>query len=735
MATTKITTPELFNFSDLNTALQLPSGDNASRPSAPSDGEWRFNTEEKYVEYYDSGTTAWYQIDTEVTCTTNTVDYPTTNTAYYKLDSTALDQTTNNYDGTETNMTYCNGQEYSQGAVFNASNSYITLPVGLGTSGDRTRSFWVKVNNLDVVTTALYIGDLTANAYYETVNIRTTGVVRYQERHDTATNSVTLDSSSTIQTNTWNHIAYVFSGSTRTLYLNGAQVGQTTSSYSTVNNSSYGGYIGAFGGANNPPIGIVNGKMDQFRFFSSELTSAQITELYNEVQCPCTTNTVDNPTTNAVYYKLDGNANDSTSGAKNGTWGGTEAYAYGPYGIAGDFNGTSSLITVASSLPWSSSFSLSMWLRPDSGLSGSGYYLPFFQKDYDSGVGGVGLAFYLNGYVLHPWIGDVGGGSNYYNIFNTGTLTADTWNHVVLTRTYNAQWELFLNGASLGTYTTNGLTQDFSGTEYYFGANGYAIGVGGTPYYYPGEIDQVRIFSSALSASQVTSLYDEVYCNTVSTLNIFNEGTSSCLALYEFEDNANSTDSSTYNGTWSGTEAYGGGQYKKGGIFNGTSSYIDIPSAIYSSISGPFTLSAWIKTTSSGSYKIIIGMGGVNGVASKGLTMWMDSSGLLYASWGNGSTEDYWSVSATTPLNTGDWVHVAITVDGLTNPVVKGYVNGVAEGSGTTGSDSITFDTSLTIGARDMGGTVASYWDGSIDQVRIFNKELTATEVLQVYTE
>ena len=161
--------------------------------------------------------------------------------------------------------------------------------------------------------------------------------------------------------------------------------------------------------------------------------------------------------------------------------------------------------------------------------------------------GVVGLAFYLYGYVLRPYIGDVGGGT-YPNIFNTGTLTADTWNHVVLTRTYNVQWELFLNGASLGTYTTNGLTQDFSGSEYYFGANGYAIGVGGTPYYYPGEIDQVRIFSSALSASQVTSLYDEVYCNTVSTLNIFNEGTSSCLALYEFEDNANSTDSSTYNG-------------------------------------------------------------------------------------------------------------------------------------------------------------------------------------------
>jgi hypothetical protein len=45
MATTKIGTPELFDFSSLNTALQLPTGDTASRPSGPSTGEWRFNTD------------------------------------------------------------------------------------------------------------------------------------------------------------------------------------------------------------------------------------------------------------------------------------------------------------------------------------------------------------------------------------------------------------------------------------------------------------------------------------------------------------------------------------------------------------------------------------------------------------------------------------------------------------------------------------------------------------------
>ena len=50
MALTKLTNPDLFDFSDVNTALQLPTGDTASRPGSPSTGEWRYNTDEKYVE-------------------------------------------------------------------------------------------------------------------------------------------------------------------------------------------------------------------------------------------------------------------------------------------------------------------------------------------------------------------------------------------------------------------------------------------------------------------------------------------------------------------------------------------------------------------------------------------------------------------------------------------------------------------------------------------------------------
>ena len=63
MATTKITNPELFDLASLNTALQLPSGTTAQRPTSPSTGEWRYNTTTNLVEYYDGG--AWRDLQSE----------------------------------------------------------------------------------------------------------------------------------------------------------------------------------------------------------------------------------------------------------------------------------------------------------------------------------------------------------------------------------------------------------------------------------------------------------------------------------------------------------------------------------------------------------------------------------------------------------------------------------------------------------------------------------------------
>ena len=63
MATTKITSPDLFDLGSLNSALKLPSGTTAERPTSPSTGEWRYNTTTNLVEFWDGG--EWRDLQSE----------------------------------------------------------------------------------------------------------------------------------------------------------------------------------------------------------------------------------------------------------------------------------------------------------------------------------------------------------------------------------------------------------------------------------------------------------------------------------------------------------------------------------------------------------------------------------------------------------------------------------------------------------------------------------------------
>ena len=178
------------------------------------------------------------------------------------------------------------------------------------------------------------------------------------------------------------------------------------------------------------------------------------------------------------------------------------------------------------------------------------------------------------------------------------------------------------------------------------------------------------------------------------------------------------------------------GKFNQAASFNGSSSVIKATQPVQSE---NFTISAWVKTTASGVWGIIVGMGGVYGVAANGISMWINAStNSLYVSWGNGSNEDYWATNPTTPINTGAWFHVAITVNNIDSPTVKGYINGVLEGSGVAGGgspDPITYKPNeFSIGAREHdGGTVDYYFNGEIEQVRFYGSELSLTDLSLIH--
>lgn len=163
------------------------------------------------------------------------------------------------------------------------------------------------------------------------------------------------------------------------------------------------------------------------------------------------------------------------------------------------------------------------------------------------------------------------------------------------------------------------------------------------------------------------------------------------------------------------------GKFGEAAIFNGSSSIISIPQP---TLSGGFTLSAWFRTTSS-AFQSIITMGGSS--AAAGLNIFTNSGNVI-TSFGNGSSEDYNAPTSSVIVNTGAWFHVVLSTSGLSSgSTVKLYINGQLDDSETSSVsiNTTSYTSAFSIGGRNLSGSLSTYFNGSIDQVRIFNTELT----------
>lgn len=94
-----------------------------------------------------------------------------------------------------------------------------------------------------------------------------------------------------------------------------------------------------------------------------------------------------------------------------------------------------------------------------------------------------------------------------------------------------------------------------------------------------------------------------------------------------------------------------------------------------------------------------------------------------------GSSTSYASSAVFTESSA--WVHCAITWDASGN--IKFYKNGVAAGTAFKGSAITDNSLDVVLGNRSGGTTAATYFSGGIDQACVFNRELSATELLKIY--
>jgi mono/diheme cytochrome c family protein len=160
--------------------------------------------------------------------------------------------------------------------------------------------------------------------------------------------------------------------------------------------------------------------------------------------------------------------------------------------------------------------------------------------------------------------------------------------------------------------------------------------------------------------------------------------------------------------------------------FNGTNEY----AAIGNVTASDFTLACWIRTTQVfpqatptylGTGILWSDVGGAGADFILGATR--GSAGVNRLSFFTGPTET--TLNGNIAINTGAWVHIAATRNG-TSGQMKIYVNGVLNGTATGSTGLLHANEHIHIGGNTGDGR---YFDGAIDDVRIYSRVLDAGEI------
>jgi len=206
------------------------------------------------------------------------------------------------------------------------------------------------------------------------------------------------------------------------------------------------------------------------------------------------------------------------------------------------------------------------------------------------------------------------------------------------------------------------------------------------------------------------------------------------VGYWSFDDGtATDNSGSGNNGTLINGAVVVAGKIGQALNFNGTSQYINVGNVLNPG-SGDLSVFAWVKTTQGGGLNMVISKRNSSVTTNSGYQLFQNGSGALSFTFGNGQSSRVRVDSSGPRINDGLWHFVGVVYTRSGNGVI--YVDGAAAtggtGSITSQSGFVSNTVPLRFGLEDQIGS-NFYWNGSIDEVRIYNRALAAQEILNLY--
>lgn len=581
----------------------------------------------------------------------------------------------------------------STSSLFNLTGSSITLECWVYMSSAPSvynRLITIGPNNAQ---SSLYLGITTGRVLEVSVPFGSGGGV---------TSGANL-----IPLNTWTHLAFVLSGSTGTIYINGTQVGQSGSWNITSTSSNY-FYIGYDATA------TVDGK---FTGYISNVRLLVGTALYTSAFTPSTTPLQAVANTRILTCQsrniIDNSANNFTLTVV----GAITIQRFSPFSpqtantfYSGYFDGTGDYLSLASNTAFAApgDFTVEFWVNTPTTASSQVFYLV-------NATNGLIVYVTANKVVIRS-----------FGIANLLTSSIDMplnqWVHIAAARS-GTTLSLWINGSrSNGGTVTN--STSFAQGELRIGNNedvtigtiGYISNVRfvkGTAVYDPAQ-SSITVPTSPLTAIANTSLLTcqsaTFVDNSTNNFTITVNGNSRPTTVAPF------TPTSTTGVSYS-PSVYGGSMY-----FDGSGDYLTVPPSTTTYLSNrAFTIEAWVYLNAND----VILVSRRAAVSARGFFFSYGNVTNNKFSFNAGDTDvNAWNVqlTSTDTFSLRQWHHVAITRN--SSNVFTLWVNGISQATGTA-SFTIADDTSnLLIGAIDSGN---GPMNGYISNLRIITGQALYT--------
>jgi hypothetical protein len=183
------------------------------------------------------------------------------------------------------------------------------------------------------------------------------------------------------------------------------------------------------------------------------------------------------------------------------------------------------------------------------------------------------------------------------------------------------------------------------------------------------------------------------------------------------------------------------GKISKALDFNGSSDWVSVGTmGTFGSVTAnsDFSIAFWMKTSDTSSLTSIMGTYNSSDDTVVQVAMNRSNTGdidyFASGSTGGGATRR-WFTTTSGGLNDGAWHHVVINVgSSVANSSV--FVDSVSKSLDNKDDDSPTFSdfqNPMTIGARNVRGSIGNAFDGVIDDMRIYSKILLQPEIDAIY--